>query len=388
MLALGVHVGVIAVFSLLGGFEPPSKLAQTSLRPGGPDKPAPEDDDRPMQIETLVDELQRPDEKTPEEKRREEEAKKEEESKDAKGQVVDIAKPLIEERPDHANFLAEHDSKVDKETKGPSGRDQAGGAQAAVPPVGDPSAREARKAEAEVKDAGQRPGRPGPLAMRDLERRRHEAEDGPLPTKDGDAQRAGAPQPDPRLRPRAQESGEGGQAAERAHKGKTETTPGMPGDRRPNLVATPEMLERAIGKGAGSMDYLKDIDDGEATALNAKRWKHAPFFNRVKRAVANEWHPEVVYVRHDPSGNVYGVKDRVTVLRVHLKPDGKLASWTVLQSSGVEFLDDEAIDAFRRAAPFPNPPKDLVEADGQIHFNFAFIFELSGRGSLKVFKYQ
>ena len=60
----------------------------------------------------------------------------------------------------------------------------------------------------------------------------------------------------------------------------------------------------------------------------------------------------------------------------------------MLQSSGVDFLDDEAIDAFKKAAPFPNPPKDLVESDGQIHFNFAFIFELSGHGSLKVYKYQ
>jgi len=76
------------------------------------------------------------------------------------------------------------------------------------------------------------------------------------------------------------------------------------------------------------------------------------------------------------------------VLRIHLSPDGKLAAWTVLQSSGVDFLDDEAIDAFKKAAPFPNPPKDLVEGDGQIHFNFAFVFELSGHGSLKVYKYQ
>ena len=125
------------------------------------------------------------------------------------------------------------------------------------------------------------------------------------------------------------------------------------------------------------MDYLKDVDDGDATALNSKKWKHAPFFNRVKRQVADEWHPELVYVRHDPNGNVYGVKDRVTVLRIHLSPTASWPAWTVLQSSGVDFLDDEAIDAFKKAAPFPNPPKELVEGDGQIHFNFAFIFELS-----------
>jgi TonB family protein len=148
------------------------------------------------------------------------------------------------------------------------------------------------------------------------------------------------------------------------------------------------MLARAIGKGGGTQDYLKDVDDGDATALNSKKWNFAGFFNRVKRAVADEWHPELVYVQHDPNGNVYGVKDRVTVLRIHLNPDGKLAGWNVMQSSGVDFLDDEAIEAFKKAAPFPNPPKALVDPDGKIHFNFAFIFELSGRGSLKVYKYN
>jgi TonB family protein len=92
-------------------------------------------------------------------------------------------------------------------------------------------------------------------------------------------------------------------------------------------------------------------------------------------------------MRHDPSGNIYGVKDRVTVLRVHLKPDGRVASVEVLNPSGVDFLDDEAVGAFKRAQPFPNPPQQLVEADGQIHFKFAFIFELSGKTSFKVFRY-
>ena len=188
--------------------------------------------------------------------------------------------------------------------------------------------------------------------------------------------------------PRAQQ-----QTAGELGDGTKRTTPneapqGSPGIPQPNLKPTQEMLAKAIGKGAGSMDYLKDVDDGEGTALNSKKWKHAPFFNRIKRAVAQEWHPEMTYVQHDPNGNVYGVKDRVTVLRIHLMPDGKLAGWTIMQSSGVDFLDDEAIDAFKKAGPFPNPPKELVEADGQIHFNFAFIFELSGHGSLKVYKYN
>ncbi len=398
LVALAAHVAAVAVFQLFGAFGWLMPLATSSTHASSAPLSARQqaEDDRPMEIETIVNQLDRPDEKTAEEAKREEQAKKEEDDKNPHGQVVDIARPAIEERPDKANFVSEYDSKVDKETKGAHGREQAGGKVAFVPPTGSPDVREPQQAvPGQTGKQESRPGRPGPLAMRELEKRRvQQAGEGPAATKDGELEKAGAQgRPSEQQPPPARAQGENGNGAQRpasstAQQGRAEALPGLPGERKPNLSASPDILQRAIGKGSGSMDYLKDVDDGDSTALNSKKWKHAPFFNRVKRAVANEWHPEVVYVRHDPSGNVYGVKDRVTVLRVHLNPDGKLGAWSVLQSSGVDFLDDEAIDSFRKAAPFPNPPKELVEQDGQIHFNFAFIFELSGRGSLKVFKYQ
>ena len=48
------------------------------------------------------------------------------------------------------------------------------------------------------------------------------------------------------------------------------------------------------------------------------------------------------------------------------------------KSSGVEFLDDEAVAAFERAQPFPNPPPGLVD-HGEVHFTFGFFLE-PGRG--------
>jgi TonB family protein len=393
-LALGAHAVVITLWTLFADVMPlplKSGARQVSSH-NGPEAQPREDDDRPMEIETIVNQLDRPDEKTAEEKKREEEAKKQEDQKNPNGQVVDIARPLIESRPDKADFVAEYDSKVDKQTRGPHGRDQAGGQSSFIPPTGMPDSKTLTplppSGPQQKAGAESRPGRPGPLAMRDLEKRRTQSSgDGPQATKDGELEHAGSDghaqqQPAPRAQ------GEGGNQGQPAMGGRAEAPLGLPGERKPNLTPSTDSLQKAIGKGAGSMDYLKDIDDGEMTAVNAKKWKHAPFFNRVKRAVANEWHPEVVYVRHDPSGNVYGVKDRVTVLRIHLQTDGKLAAWNVIQSSGVEFLDDEAIDAFRKAAPFPNVPKDLADTDGQVHFNFAFIFELSGRGNVKIYKYQ
>src|SRR5262245_390657 len=52
-----------------------------------------------------------------EEQEKAEQVKKEEESTNAPGQVVDLAKPREEKRPDKADFAAEHDSSVEKQTK-------------------------------------------------------------------------------------------------------------------------------------------------------------------------------------------------------------------------------------------------------------------------------
>lgn len=339
-------------------------------------------------IESLVERLDQPDEPTPQEL----EQRKEEEKTKAEGQVVDIARPAVEERPDKARFLAEYDSRVDRETKGPSGRWQAGSPQPpsppapAQPPSSSSSSSSPGPAPARAGQAGA-PERLGPLAMRVPGRPSPQAAPGAQGERAPEAGPSGlqVPGEDGTIsRGAEQDPGAAGAGGRRAVPGGG----GAPGRHAPNLLAA-EPLERALGLGAGSMDHLPDLTDGESTALSAKKWKFASFFNRVKRAVGDEWHPDTVYVRHDPSGNIYGVKDRVTVLRVHLRPDGKLDGMDLLQSCGVGFLDEEAMAAFRRAQPFMNPPPQLREADGLIHFSFAFIFELSGsaRPSLKVFKY-
>ena len=38
-------------------------------------------------------------------------------------------------------------------------------------------------------------------------------------------------------------------------------------------------------------------------------------------------------------------------------------------------LDDAAVEAFRQAAPFPNPPKGLIETDGTIKIRWNFVVE-------------
>ena len=117
--------------------------------------------------------------------------------------------------------------------------------------------------------------------------------------------------------------------------------------------------------------------DEPDTVLTSRRWKYAVFFNRMKRRVAAEWHPDTVWKARNPSGtrDVFG--DRITVLRVSLAPDGSLKQTSVAQSSGLDVLDQEAARAFRAAQPFDHPPPALVNATtGLISFQFGFHFEV------------
>ena len=170
----------------------------------------------------------------------------------------------------------------------------------------------------------------------------------------------------------------GGEAspAEKAESGGAEAGGGGGGAERslPDLRPSEDLLRRAVG--GGSVDKIDGAESGDFTALNTVQWKFASFFNRMKRQVAQNWHPDRAYLRRDPTGKVYGSKDRITVLQVSLKPDGALAHVVIERPCGVGFLDEEAVQAFKLAQPFPNPPAGLLGDKDLITFSFGFHFQI------------
>jgi TonB family protein len=115
-------------------------------------------------------------------------------------------------------------------------------------------------------------------------------------------------------------------------------------------------------------------------------WPVAMFFNQVKRQVATCWNPEKEYYRGDPKGGSYGL--RYTELLIRLTADGHLISATLVKPSGLQFLDDAAIEAFKQGQPFSNPPPLLVEADGAIQFRFGFLLDPNGPPQMRWFRYK
>lgn len=315
------------------------------------------------------------------EKAKEEEAKKEIESPDAPGQVVELAKPEEEKRPEDAKFAAEYDSSVEKESK-KYGKFDAESRQGDRGGDSDKTVRAQQASAAKQPTAGQRPGQ---LALKMPGQNNRpaspgtEGEPGP-PSKVTRETLELPPENDGTM-------GVAGGAVPRQVGGGAPNAGAPASAGAPSILPSDNQLARAIG--SGTQDHLGDIDEGDETALNAKKWKFASFFNRVKQQVRDHWRPGDEYRRRDPSGSIYGSKDRYTLLRVQLKPDGTLANVALESPSGVEFLDDVAIDAFKQAQPFPNPPRQLVEQQsGLINFRFGFYFELSGAPKMKVFRYN
>lgn len=302
-----------------------------------------------------------------------EEVKKEVDSLKAPGQVVDVPKPREERRPDRARFASEYDTSTPMETRKYGKFDEKAR-------QGDTFGT-AEESRPEVPSRPSPPSpSPEPLAMREPNRRGGKPSPplaGVRPENPGSE--TGAPGLDPR-----QPDGEVPSL------GKLQMRLGQDGMPAGGEVAlTPSSAQLARALGSGTQDALKDVDEGDETALNSKKWRFSAFFNRVKRQVQEHWHPDDVYRRRDPTGAINGRTNRLTIVRVQLNPNGNLANVELETPSGLDFLDDEALQSFRLAQPFPNPPHQLIDAnDGLINFQFGFLFEISGVSRPMLFKYN
>ncbi len=128
-----------------------------------------------------------------------------------------------------------------------------------------------------------------------------------------------------------------------------------------------------------SNDYLKDVDQGLETMLNTREFKYYSYYNRIRRQLAQHWEGRVreklSKMFKEGRAPASTGQDRVTKLMIVLNDRGTLVNVQVMSDSGVRDLDDAAIEAFRAAAPFPNPPKGIIEGDGTVKIRWDFVLE-------------
>lgn len=152
-------------------------------------------------------------------------------------------------------------------------------------------------------------------------------------------------------------------------------------DLTPQFSMTPNAKDVAEGKSGDpsqSDDYIKDVDKGMQTLLSTREFVYYSYYQRIKEALRQYWEPTVkqkVKIMYRKGRQLASAQDRVTQILITLTAQGELERVEVIGQSGVTDIDDAAIEAFKQAAPFPNPPKGIVEKDGRIRIRWDFILE-------------
>lgn len=149
-----------------------------------------------------------------------------------------------------------------------------------------------------------------------------------------------------------------------------------PGDTlgTPGNAGSQAMVTVAIGPSTIA-EHIPGIEQGAFTALNTNQFTYYAFFNRMHEQVRNRWIGLVrnyVHSRAPQELEVLAKHDRTTVVEIILGPGGQFIKGILHTSSGDSGLDGLHGQAFRVAAPFPNPPQGMFEPDGFIHLKYTF----------------
>lgn len=125
-------------------------------------------------------------------------------------------------------------------------------------------------------------------------------------------------------------------------------------------------------------DLLEGAEDDLITRLNTREYKYAGYYHRIKNQLNQWWVPKVQekFTKMMNQGRtIASAENKVTRLIIILNDQGNLVNVQVLAESGVRDLDDAAIEAFRSAAPFPNPPRGMVDSDGTVKIRWDCVVE-------------
>jgi protein TonB len=125
-------------------------------------------------------------------------------------------------------------------------------------------------------------------------------------------------------------------------------------------------------------DDLKGIQTGPQTLLSTREFVYYSYYMRIKDRLRHYWEPKIkekVAKLINSGRRIATDEEQNTHLMITLDKNGNIIKVQVLGASGIEDLDDAAVEAFQAAAPFPNPPKGIIEASGVVRVKWDFSLE-------------
>ncbi len=138
-------------------------------------------------------------------------------------------------------------------------------------------------------------------------------------------------------------------------------------------------LEAPDDEGPAVSNEDKVIEDkGLVTLVNTKAFKYYAYCKRIKDKIQGLWEPQIKAkilknMGKDRFMASLADEEKTTKAIIILDAQGALLGVQVIGTSGIEDMDSTAVDAFRAAAPFPNPPLGIIDPDGKIRIRWDFV---------------
>ena len=137
---------------------------------------------------------------------------------------------------------------------------------------------------------------------------------------------------------------------------------------------------RTVAIGQSSLSQMiPGVEEGAFTALNTDQLEFYAFYRRSNEQIRNRWVSLIQSYLGQMAARdmqVLAKQNRTTQVEILLKPNGEFERAIVHATSGDKGLDAAATESFRIAAPFPNPPREMVKADNFIHLHYVFTLYL------------
>jgi len=121
-------------------------------------------------------------------------------------------------------------------------------------------------------------------------------------------------------------------------------------------------------------DYLENVPLGDFTKLNTTEFKFYGFYFRIRQQLEQHWgsllqeKAKVLYKKRRRIAS----DAKITSLKVTIDSKGNIIGVILKSTSGIQELDDAAIESFNKAGPFPNPPKGML-VDGKAIIEWGFV---------------
>jgi len=118
-------------------------------------------------------------------------------------------------------------------------------------------------------------------------------------------------------------------------------------------------------------DYYPNYRIGPSTYLNVHRYPQITYFVRLKKIFKTTFNP-VPSLRQSFATNIISRGQVEVVLGVSVDRAGVLKNLFVINSSGLDLYDKEALRTVRDSSPFAAPPDNLLAPDGLLRMSWTF----------------